>query len=1352
MNKVLFHRYSGAFLIGVVILFGMFSAASASPKGGIPNAGQHISVLSGGPNSTTIQVTPDSLGADTMRISGARYLRLLFKDALIENTANGSFIRQFIPVMVGVFSWQIQVHVVQTDYETLSMLPPVRGSRIFVKRTSQAISQFVSYDAPFGQRKHIVVRIRVYPFSYDSLSGKYQMLKKIVFQVVSAGSGVSTKNVVSDNLLSQSLVNYSQVQNAVVAPPSQPRKTLASSLLASGTWYKLSVSHSGIYKLTYQALKDDKVPVDNIQLSTIRIFNDGGRELSEDPNAARPSDLIENAIYVYNGNTDGTDKFESGDYILFYGRSPREWSYDSSSKTYSHYLNHYTESNFYFMTYGGQTGKRMLSVPSYHAPSYYVPQNFTSGIAEDDETYNLIGSGKDWYGTKLTPPSPSGDYSTVRFKNELNGLDPTQEITYNVTLVTRSTSSNNFTIYEDATGTMLGSVDGSGYEISDYTDIEGHYAYALPVQTYTGTGNLQGDISVLKIVYSSSSSGAQGNVYWYEILYKRKFQALGDTLNFYAPDTNAAVYYSIQGFSSNNIRVFDVSDTSNVNMIQPDSINNNTASFGIQTSTGTSRQFYAVGDNGYRSIDSISSVQNSDLHGQVAGTDLIIVTAPDFLSQANQLATFKQSFDGLTTMVVPTTAIYNEFGCGIPDPTAVRDFLKYAYTNYQITPSYVILFGAGTYDYKNKAGNIPEYVPPYESDESLVQIDSYTTDDYFVEFNNTITSEESPISISIGRLPVRSTGNADTVVSKIMQYESKPDFGNWRNLLTIVADGYDGSGNADNEFEVDVESDLMPLIPKEFDERKIYLGLYPTVVSTQGIRKPEAAADMVNQINDGTLVVNFVGHGDPDVWSYTHVFDKDVTVPQLTNFTRLSLFIGATCDFGRDDNPLEQSGAELLVLSPHGGAIGIVSSARVVYNTNNLDLNGYFLQQLFVRDQQRNATRVGDAFFRSKQVYYGGADYNDLKYQYIGDPTVRLGMPKYNASIDSLNGKSLAQVQQIRALSKLDIKGTVYHPDGTVWSDLSSTALLTVYDSQRQVVDPLWGNYYTFQGSPLFSGQVSVKNGTYEATVVMPTDISYSDTTGKIELYFQGGGADGSGYTTNVNVGGTDTTAKNPHVGPQITVYFNSTNFKNGDVVSQNDTLFVNLHCDSVGDGINLSDAAVGHTLQATFDGQQSVNLAPFYTGSVNSYQDGAVKYPVTLSLAPGEHSVTVRAFDVFNNESDTSATFSVESSTQLSITDVYNYPDPFNGSTAFTFQRNGGVGEPINVKIKVFTLSGRLIKTIEYPGIITGNDTFVKIPWDGLDNDGNRLANGVYLYKVIASTVDGSQTSEALGKMAVLR
>ena len=1036
---------------------------------------QDVNIITKGANSTVIEVTPDSLGVDTVKTGGVSYLDLLYNHTMSEMNSQGYYLKRFIPVMVGVFSKEIRVQVLQTDYQTRTMMQPMRSPRLFKTQPPITASEFVSYNAPQEQRRHFVSLIRVYPFLYDSLSGSYRIMKRVVFQIVSVGTEVTNQAGGTDRLLSKSLINYSQVQNAVVSGsarlgviPNQLQKVQASSVLAQGPWYSLAVSQSGIYKLAYQNLKDAKIPVDSIHLNTVRIFNNGGTQLPEDPNASRPIDLTENAVYVYNGNTDGTDKFESGDYVLFYGKSPREWSYDPSSKTFSHYLNNYTEINYYFMTYGGQAGKRMQTVQSYHSSSYYIPQNFTCGIAADSELNNLQGSGKDWYGAELEPSSTGNPGSNVvEYLNKLNGLDPTQNITYKVRLVSRSDQDYSFSIYENSTNTLLGQwLYGATV---DYNADDSQYAYAYTSPDYTGTGNLPSDLSTLRFVYSCpNSTTAQGYIDWFEIFYKRKFQALNDVLNFYAPDTSASVYYSVQGFSSNNAKVFDVTDFANVNMVQPDSISNGDVSFGIQTTAGTARQLFAVGDKGYLTVGGIAPIQNSDLRGQLTGADLIIVSPPDFISQANQLASIKESFDGLKTVVVKTTDIYNEFGCGIPDPTAIRDYLKFAYSNDQQVPSYVILFGSGTYDYKNKVADVPEYVPPYESDESLDQVNSFSSDDYFVLFNNLITDYNSTISMSIGRLPARSQQDATTMVNKIQQYEQNPNYGSWRNLVTFVADDHNSNSVSDVTTNFTDDSKVLAedaYTPPDLDRQEIYLGLYPTIVSTQGIRKPDAATDLINKINQGTLVVNFIGHGAPNVWSYTHIFENEVAIPQLTNSTTLTLLVAATCDFGRDDDPHtgSQSGAELLVLSPQGGAIGALSSTRVTYEGDNSDLNRYFFQDLFVRDSLRNPSRIGDAFFSLKQTFGIAAGdlesaANDIKYNYIGDPTVRLALPKYQATIDSLNGESLAiQTQQIRALDKLDVKGTVYHPDKTVWSDFNGTALLTIFDSDKNIPIPEFG-------------------------------------------------------------------------------------------------------------------------------------------------------------------------------------------------------------------------------------------------------------------------------------------------------
>ncbi len=1326
------------YLAGVVIFF--LSAVSFA------QSNQSVTVLSQGENSTTVQVVPDSIGVDTLTIGGAKGLELIYRNAAAEFNSKGDYVKEFIPVQVGVFSRQISVQVLQTDYRTVEMMAPYRSPAYPSGLKPNAVSRFVSFDSPYDQRKHLVTMIRVYPYSYDSTSGSYRLLSKVVFKVTSAGSGVRTETTPVDPLLSRTLVNYSQVQNAVLAQPLRLLKTTTSSVLAQGTWYKMSIYRNGIYKLTYSELKAAGVPVDGVSVNTIKIYNNGGLQLPEDPTAPRPSDLLENAIYVYDANGSGT--FGPNDYILFYGRGTKGWSYDSSSNTFSHYINDYSDTNYYFITWGGQQGKRMQTLPSLHAASYYRPQTFTSGVFQDTSMYNLLNSGQTWYGPELVPASAGEGNSSYLYQNTLYGLDHSRNITYRLDLISRSPtgSYNYFNIYENATGTALATVVGGTVTTTGEFSDQGYYAYPLAVQTLTGTGDLSNDKSALDISYVSTSSSAQAWVNWIEILYRRYFQSAGDVLDFYGPDTSANVYYSVSAFSNNSVKVFDVTDFSNVAMIQPDSVSNGTAYFGTRTTSGSRKEFYAVGDNGYLSASSIVSVANSNLHGETAGADIIIVSAPQFVQQANELANWKESHDGLSTQVVTTAEIYNEFGCGIPDPTAIRNYLQYSYDNDQLMPSYVILFGSGSYDYRGIAAQDTEFVPPYESKESLNQVDTYCSDDYYVTFNGPLT--EYPISMSIGRLSAHDATDADAVVAKIKVYETSTEYGVWRNLITLVADDDVTTGIANDVGDPSFTSDTQLLedyIPSQFDLRQIYIALYPTVVSTSGRRKPQAAAAIVDQINQGTLMMNFVGHGAYNLWSYAHIFEAPVAVPQLTNLNRLTLFVTATCDFGLDDNPQEESGAELLVNSQKGGAIGCLSATRVGFEGDNSLIDDAFFSNLLLWNAQRNSPRVGDAVFETKQDYFSVAG---VKYNYIGDPTVRLAVPKYEAVIDSLNGESLTQLREIKALEKLDIKGTVLRADGTVWNDLSDTGIVTIYDSDKPVLIPQWGLSFNFPGSILYRGQISIQNGEFEAQAVIPKDISYSGERGKIELYFGGGGSDGLGYTRNVIVGGTDSTAVNNHIAPVVNIYFDSRDFQDGDVVSSNPTMIVDIHTVN---GLNLSDAGIGHSLQATFDNGQSVDLGPYYTGKLNSYQDGTVTYPVTTNLSYGEHSVTVQAFDVFNNGAQASTDFVVESDSSLSLTNVYNYPDPFSNGTAFTFERSdaGGAGEPVNVTIKVFTLSGRLIKTIQSYGL-TG--TFVRIDWNGLDEDGNRLAMGVYLYKVIATTVDGQYTSSAIGKMAVVR
>ncbi len=262
----------------------------------------------------------------------------------------------------------------------------------------------------------------------------------------------------------------------------------------------------------------------------------------------------------------------------------------------------------------------------------------------------------------------------------------------------------------------------------------------------------------------------------------------------------------------------------------------------------------------------------------------------------------------------------------------------------------------------------------------------------------------------------------------------------------------------------------------------------------------------------------------------------------------------------------------------------------------------------------------------------------------------------------------------------------------------------------------------------------------------MPKDILYADSTerGRLVARYVGGSVEGLGFTSKVSVGGTDTTAPPDDRGPDLKLYLDSRSFRAGDVVRENPQLIVDLTDSS---GINTSISGIGHRIEAWVNGSTTgQDITEAYTARLDDFRAGSVETPLK-GLSAGRNTVRVRAWDTYNNASTGETYFDVASTDRLSISDVFNYPNPFAAGTDFTFRQN--LLSPLNVTVKIYTLAGRAIQTIESS---TAGEPFIRIPWDGRDRDGDILANGAYLYKLIVRTADGRYTSEALGRMAVLK
>jgi hypothetical protein len=398
-----------------------------------------------------------------------------------------------------------------------------------------------------------------------------------------------------------------------------------------------------------------------------------------------------------------------------------------------------------------------------------------------------------------------------------------------------------------------------------------------------------------------------------------------------------------------------------------------------------------------------------------------------------------------------------------------------------------------------------------------------------------------------------------------------------------------------------------------------------------------------------------------------------------------------------------------------------------------------------------------------------GNNINDQKFCFMGDPTMQLQFPAGYASIDSINTEPVDSVGgtprtspiRLKSLSHVTLSGSIRDAQNAVDPSASGTVAVTLNDATRLVTITAFvperrdenGNLipaldwpYRAPGSVVYRGESSVQNGRFTASFIVPKDILYADSTerGRLAARFTGPSTDGLGITSLVSVGGTDSTAPADGRGPDIRIYVGSRGFRGGDVVGENPALIVDLKDSS---GINTSIAGIGHRIEAWVNnGAAGQDVTEFYTARLDNFQEGTVQTSLR-GMTPGRNTVRVRAWDTYNNASTAETFFDVASTDQLRISDVFNYPNPFAGATEFTFRQN--LLTPLTVKVRIYTVAGRLVQSLD---AAVAGDPFIRIPWDGRDRDGDVLANGAYLYKLIVATADGRFTSEVLGRMAVLK
>ncbi|MFM2386155.1 MAG: type secretion system sortase PorU [Bacteroidota bacterium] len=1116
---------------------------------------------------------------------------------------------------------------------------------------------------------------------------------------------------------------YRYTEQAAVRKTRGNRSYAAHSVLASGSFYKISVGGNGMYKMDYNFVKT-KIGVDpaNVDVTKINIYGNGGTMLSENNAIIPEDDLVPNHIQLV-GMADG--KWDAGDYVVFYASGPHAIVADSQSKTLSHAFNLYENASYYFVNFDKEPTKQIQTANLGAAATTTVTAFDDYQFQESDE-YNFGKFGKLWWGYRMGNSFGNSKSFSFNVPNIVSTV-PAQVTAY----VGAVGSSGYSTITLSANGQNLGnaSLQYIGNEFYDPT------IRAKKLSSPLSTTNSTIDVNV---DFAGGNDFTSGYIDYVSVYTRRQLVQNGTAMRFrdwQSVGAGAVAQYNLQSSSTPN--VWDITDP-----LRPLSmaLTSSGTTHSFKQSASTLHEFISWDGSQFVEPSYVGTVANQDLHG-LGAVDLVVITHSNFTTEANRLAQYHSTKNGLRTVVVNVQQVYNEFSAGSQDLAALRNFTKMFYDRASTAadmPKSILLFGDASYDYKGRISTFGNFVPSHETRESISKITGFCSDDFFgmLDDNENINNFDiaNTIDIGVGRIPCKTAAEAKAVVDKIINYESANSYGAWKNNLTFCSDNGDNSVHA---VDAEIMSSTAAANFPEGNMYKIHVDGYPLEATAAGARAPQAKQALDANMYNGTLIVNYNGHGGPAAWCEERLFTEG-DIANYTNYNKLPLFITATCDFAPFNQPETYSAGEKLLLYDKGGAIALMTTTQLVYQAENRIMNRDYMSVAFTKQANGKIPSLGEAYRLSKNITYVNAvpEYtgsNFRKFALLGDPALHLAIPQLKVVADSLNGKSLALLADtLRALNKYTLSGRVLDENGATNTAFNGTVNISIFDKKRKLQTLANTNNspkinYTLQNAVVFRGSATVINGKYSVSFIVPKDIDYSIGKGKISMYAYSSAIDATGADTNIVIGGVGNTTITDNEGPIVKPFMNNNKFINGGMTAPNSTLYIELEDDN---GINTTGNSVGHDITAILDGNtaEPIVLNTFYEAAKDDYTKGVVRYPFK-GLKPGLHTITVKAWDVLNNSGTGSVDFVVQESTEAQIDRVYNYPNPFTTSTNFCFDHNQS-GATLYITVEIYAVSGALVKTIQ--NIRFGESSRIDdIAWDGTDQMGEKLGRGTYLYKI---------------------
>ncbi len=1194
--------------------------------------------------------------------------------------------------------------------------------------------------------------------SYSTARSRHQ---QIVYQnTVPIRLNPSTNRY--EYLESYTPVWHYQAPNTAIQPAALRKNAVSSfasgSVLANGKWYKIGLSQTGIYKMDKAFLASLGLNLSGVDPKNIRVYGNGGKLMSEKNADFKYDDLTENAIVVV-GENDGS--FDNSDYVLFYGQGTETWKYTPTGGNPFNYIPHlYSDTSYYFLTVDLGPGKRVASQGSSSATANKTTNTQDCYGVHELNTLNVVKSGRELYGEKF-------DFNTsYNFSFNIPDAVVGDSVSVRTSVLSRS---NLTSVYQVNFNTGSFQISCNPTNTNDYTADFG----------YPGENFLTGVLgaSPLQVTVSKQTSQAIG--YLNKIVFNARRSLIYSQSQFNFRDqrviggSNTFARYLVTNNSSTAPLIWDVTDPLNAR-------NQLYTTVGSQldyTATADSlREFCVFSANQAYTPKVYGSVANQNLHA-IQQADFVIVTHPAFIADANRVAKLHKDYDGLSYAIATTEQVYNEFSSGTPDISGIRQFVRMLYKrptdanpmDTDKVTKYLLLLGDGSYKNKpiNQSGN-SALIPTYQTYNSSSYANSFTSDDFFAMMDDPEGDLQANdlVDIGVGRFPVRTKEESNAVTSKVEYYyrlnttfdpnavesscnvaENDYPQGDWRNWICFLADDEDNNLHMDQANRL---ANMAAVKDPYLNIDKIYLDAYKQYSTPGGDRYPDVVTDIDRRMDKGSLIFNYTGHGGEVGLTEERV----VSVPQILawkNLKNMPLIVTATCEFSRFDDPDRTSAGEYCLLNPNGGAIGLMTTVRLAYSNWNETLNTAFYNHAVTPMANGQMPAIGDLYRLTKREIGFNAYY--LNFVILGDPALKLAYPQQRVYTSTINSQTLAPTSSdtLKALSKMTITGFVGDKSGNKLSNYSGVIYPTVFD--REITVKTLGNdagspskTFLLQKNIIYRGKSEVKNGDFSFTFLVPKDIANTYGRGKISYYAHNGVVDATGYYNQVVVGGYNSNAIPDNEGPVVNLYMNDEKFVAGGITNENPKIYAVVSDSS---GINTLGTGIGHDAVAILDENSSkpIVLNDYYSADLNTYQKGKIRYPFS-QLAEGDHRLSVKVWDVQNNSSTSYTDFVVAEQAELALKHILNYPNPFTTKTKFFIEHNQCC-VTLKAVIQIYTVSGKLVKSINQT-INNEGFRFDGIEWDGKDDFGDKLARGVYIYRVMV-TDNSQKKAEKIEKLVIL-